>query len=207
MLSKTNVPMLLVLVSLTICLTEVRTANAQTPNAANSAANIDSSFTKDATASDVRGVVLRVNDKNQVEIGEVFTGDRPDARTAGSGTNGVAIWPLANIQRSDGNGNTIIVWPRTGAAVISAGNGSTVIIWPRSGAAVRSDGSGNTIVVWPRSGAAARSAGNGSTVVVWPRSTPAARSTGNGNVIVVWPRKAPDAAENVVIIWPRARHR
>lgn len=54
--------------------------------------------------------------------------------------------------RIGGNGNTIVVWPRTANARSSPGNGTIVIIWPRSATLEQRRGGGGTVVViWPRS--------------------------------------------------------
>jgi hypothetical protein len=56
---------------------------------------------------------------------------------------------------------------RSGACLALEGNGNTVVIWPRSGTAEAQRIGINTIVVWPAT-AEARVAGNGTTIVVWP---------------------------------------
>ncbi len=55
----------------------------------------------------------------------------------------------------DGNGSTVVIWPRTGNAVGRPGGGTVVVIWPRQ-ATVRPDGESgggeagvNTVVIWP----------------------------------------------------------
>ncbi|MEA3016916.1 MAG: hypothetical protein QOI38_1638 [Sphingomonadales bacterium] len=55
----------------------------------------------------------------------------------------------------DGNGSTIVVWPRTGNAAARPGGGNVVVIWPRS-ASVRRGGERdggeagiNVVVIWP----------------------------------------------------------
>jgi hypothetical protein len=54
----------------------------------------------------------------------------------------------------DGNGSTVVVWPRTAEAVSRPGNGTIVIIWPRSASVRRGGQSGggeagiNTVVIW-----------------------------------------------------------
>jgi hypothetical protein len=73
---------------------------------------------------------------------------------AGAQASGEAVRVRGTLVRSGpclavtGNGNTIIVWPRSAPAARSGGGGNVIIVWPRQ-AVARSDGSGNTIVVWP----------------------------------------------------------
>ncbi len=55
----------------------------------------------------------------------------------------------------DGNGNTVVIWPRTGNAVSPPGGGTVIVIWPyRTGIGRHRERGGgeagiNGVVIWP----------------------------------------------------------
>jgi hypothetical protein len=71
---------------------------------------------------------------------------------------------------------------RSGACLAVEGNGSTVIVWPRTANARSSPGNGNVIVVWPRA-AVADTEGNGTIVIIWPFGRMAGRPLRTGEPV------------------------
>jgi hypothetical protein len=57
-----------------------------------------------------------------------------------------------NCLRIGGNGNTVVIWPRTPNARSSPGGGNVIIVWPYTTTLEqrRADGGGTIIIVWAR---------------------------------------------------------